>query len=172
MLVRRLIETKSGPYTAETKEVTGPVSADRHALKWNNDPITKTVIVLSDAGKIEARFTPHGMLDGARVPSNWKSLVGPTISKRKPDGNRPEASVVPSVISETDEHGAKPPLVVPISQCACCMGARDHGSPERDKSPSGRLADGRCPACGRQLRMPNRQLWDMYRDFQKRENQR
>jgi len=178
IVVQRLKNTPAeAEYAIEQAKTKTIDEANEYAAKWWQSNGTISVVVLNGK-EIDARYERE-WIDRKRVPKAWRSrtideleqLQRATVpletNKAYPsqsDGPLPAAA--PTLFKESTKR-PKPTA----SQCGCCLSDRkDHG--ERDKTPSGRMADHRCLECGAfMIGMSTRQIYDQYMAYQVRLSQ-
>jgi hypothetical protein len=169
--VHRLKNTPGGgKYGIERIKVKSLDEASAASAAWWQSNGTVSVIVLNGK-EIDARYERE-WIDRERVPDGWHTRTVDELEQLQ----RVAAN---SVVPPTEKSGGVLPLPAPSlyqeapepkpalsGQCGCCMQTlQDHG--ERDRSPSGRLADLRCLACGAPVRgATERQLQDRYLRYQ------
>lgn len=143
-VVRLKNSPKGEPYTTEVKAGLTSVDASTQAARWWASRGTLAVVVRMDNGTEDARYE-RKYLDVARLPEGWAASKKPQDPAERLF-QQAAVDTQPTLVNEEPD-APEPPE---SSVCATCHGPLDVAYQEgRDRTPSGRMAEGRCPDCGR-----------------------
>lgn len=169
LIVRRIKDTgpEGSQYAVESKSVRDEKQADLQAKRWwDFAKHTVGIAIISSTGTTVTTYTREG-LDPKRIPDGWAEWKPP------PTRIRDSASVEKPHLEPTDLFDEEPEEPAParsldtVAFCGCCRNPKPTEK-ERDRTPSGRMADGRCPACGSRLpRMKQIEIMRMYSAYQR-----
>lgn len=163
-VVRLKNAPKGSPYVIERIDDLPLTEAHKAAALWWDSKGTLAVIVL-DGDHEDGRYT-RDYIDESRVPRGWVSAALPP--RPPPLGPVPPMPETPApTVNLAFEEAVKPPPTLPPGtfMCATCKAplppSRKYPGDD-DPTPSGRLADNRCPECGRRVRVRQGTLMSAY----------
>lgn len=174
MRVLRLKNSAKGTeYRVQVAEAETAEIAEAQLQRWWESGGTVSVCVVDDKGDVDSIYT-RDWIDNERVPKGWMRFYKPTPRPEAPKLDAtPEPEREPPTIFNEDPAEKRQDREDTLTWCACCNSPRPIEGYERDSSPSGRLAEGACMACGRRLRgVPNRAIMAAYNNYLKNRYQR
>jgi hypothetical protein len=167
MIVRRLKNTKDGsPYALESRKAKDQDHAEKLVTFWWASKGSMAVVILTESGKTDSHYMRE-YCDPDRVPKKWlKYWAPPPVVAPALLEPTPEPRAEPDVTLFNEDSAPEAPKPHSLTYCGCCGNNRViDGYGERDRSPSGRLNDGRCPQCGKPLQLKNKAIYRMYMNF-------
>lgn len=183
VIARRLKNAPKGePYGVDVVECKSAEEANELAAKWWESRGTAAVLVM--VGTVEDARYEREWIDRERIPADWigrKGLAKDMIEdpSKRPESPLPEQPEIepeqPTLFNDLEEEvRGEVADTAAGPRCPCCGHLRPdggYGERPRDRTPSGRMADGRCLECGApQPGVALRQLWAQYMAHQNRLN--
>lgn len=170
VMVHRLKEGLGPYYQHDKKQAASVDDANGLAAQWWEEPETISVLVLvvNQRGGVmeDARYVQPRM-DLARVPPTWMLPEGVKREEKPPDPPPDLPEPAPSAAPIFDVPLPKEPEPQKADGCVCCMKpVPDEPDPlDDDRTPSGRIANYRCPVCGQ---LVGQHAWQLYWEYEKR----
>jgi hypothetical protein len=167
VIVQRLKNTpQTQSYEIEQQTVDDLLAAADLVEKWWQSRGTIGVLVLNGTA-IDSRYERE-WIDQKRVPQEWQKRApainetgeqAPTVGSPPQQAEPVPASLPPTLYNE-EAPGIAPPVLAGF--CPCCAGRVHVDDPGDPGTPSGRLDDCRCMACGRPQALTRRAVSQQY----------
>ena len=150
--------------------------AAARASRWWGEKDSRAVVVFHLSGKEDSRYERPGF-DESHAPDGFPRRSAkqvrpdpPVIKPADPEFAEPTVPMFDDGKMQADAEAAAAQAVIAPgpNRCDCCVSVLvdgPHPGEGRDRTPTGRSNDRRCPACGAPWPVPGAKGWDILRRY-------